>query len=52
MTYDGFDYEAAICDIYPGHGAINSGMLGPIQTRKNFEKYPFDETPKIFWKTY
>ena len=52
MTYDAFDYEAAICDIIPGHGAIMGGMLGPIQTRDDFNKYPFDEIPKIFWETY
>ncbi|TAN35741.1 MAG: hypothetical protein EPN23_10485 [Verrucomicrobia bacterium] len=51
MTYDAFDYEAAICDIFPGHGAILGGM-GPIQTRADFEKYPFDDLPKIFWDTY
>jgi uroporphyrinogen decarboxylase len=52
MTYDAFDYEAAICEIFPGHGAINGGMLGPIQNRDDFNKYPFDELPKIFWETY
>ena len=52
MTYDAFDYEAAICDIIPGHGAIMGGMLGPIQTRDDFNKYPFDEIPKIFWEAY
>lgn len=52
MTYDAFDYEAAICEIFPGHGAILGGMLGPIQTRDDFNKYPFDELPKIFWETY
>lgn len=41
MTYDGFDYEAAICDIFPGHGAILGGR-GPIQNRRDFEDYPFD----------
>lgn len=51
-TYDGFDYEAAICDIFPGHGAIMGGMDGPIQTREDFNKYPFDEIPDIFWHTY
>lgn len=51
MTYDGFDYEAAICDIFPGHGAILSGN-GPIQTRADFEAYPFDDLPRIFWETY
>jgi uroporphyrinogen decarboxylase len=52
MTYDAFDYEAAICDIYPDHGAILGGRPGPIQTRDDFNKYPFDEIPKIFWETY
>ena len=52
MTYDGFAYEAAICEILPGHGAIKGGMLGPIQNRRDFEKYPFDEIPGIFWETY
>lgn len=51
MTYDGFDYEAAICDIFPGHGAILGGN-GPIQSRADFEQYPFDQLPEIFWSTY
>ncbi|MEI6646876.1 MAG: uroporphyrinogen decarboxylase family protein [bacterium] len=51
MTYDGFDYEAAICDIFPCHGAILGGN-GPIQSRADFENYPFDKLPDIFWSTY
>ena len=50
--YDAFDYEAAICDIFPGHGAIMGGMHGPIQTRADFDRYPFDDIPRIFWETY
>jgi uroporphyrinogen decarboxylase len=52
MTYDGFDFEAAICDILPGHGAIMGGMAGPIQTRSDFEKYPWKEIPLIFKEKY
>lgn len=52
MTYDGFDFEAAICDILPGHGAIMGGMAGPIQTREDFEKYPWKDIPLIFRETY
>ena len=52
MTYDGFDFEAAICDILPGHGAIMGGMAGPIQTRDDFEKYPWKEIPSIFKEKY
>jgi len=52
MTYDAFDFEAAICDILPGHGAIMGGMSGPIQTRDDFNKYPWADVPKLFWETY
>lgn len=52
MTYDAFDYEAAICEVFPGHGAIMGGMLGPIQSRQDFEKYPWDEIPEMFWNAY
>jgi len=52
MTYDGFAYEAAICEILPGHGAIKGGMKGPIQNREDFENYPFDDIPGIFWEAY
>jgi uroporphyrinogen-III decarboxylase len=52
MTYDAFDFEAAICDILPGHGAIMGGMLGPIQTREDFDNYPWKDIPKIFQETY
>lgn len=52
MTYDAFDYEASVCDIFPGHGAIFGGKPGPIQNRDDFEKYPFSDIPKIFWAEY
>lgn len=52
MTYDAFDYEAAICDILPGHGAIFGGRPGPIQNRADFEKYPWEEIPLIFKTKY
>ncbi len=51
MTYDAFDYEAAVCEIFPGHGAIFGGA-GPIQTRADFERYPFEALPEMFWRTY
>lgn len=52
MGYDAFDFEAAICDILPGHGAIMGGMAGPVQTREDFEKYPWEDVPRLFWETY
>ncbi len=52
MTYDAFDFEAAICDILPGHGAIMGGKPGPIQTREDFDRYPWEDIPRIFWDAY
>ena len=52
MNYDAFDFEAAICSILPGHGAIMGGMLGPIQTREDFSAYPWEDIPRIFRETY
>lgn len=52
MTYDAFDFEAAICDILPGHGAIMGGMVGPIQSREDFDNYPWKDIPKIFREVY
>lgn len=49
-TYDAFDFEAPICEVFPDHGAIMGGRLGPIQTREDFERYPFDDIPQLFWE--
>jgi len=51
MGYDGFDYEASVCDIFPGHGAILGGD-GPIQDRQDFDAYPFAELEERFWIAY
>jgi len=51
MGYDGFDYEASVCDTFPGHGAILGGE-GPIQTRADFAAYPFGELEERFWARY
>lgn len=51
MTYDTVSYEVCMCDILPGHGAILGGMPGPIQSRKDFEAYPWDKLPDLFWAT-
>ncbi len=52
MTYDTVSFEAGIAEILPGHGAIYGGKAGPIQNRDDFEKYPWDELPQLFWSKY
>jgi uroporphyrinogen decarboxylase len=48
MTYDTVSYEVCITEILPEHGAIMGGK-GPIQSRADFEKYPWDELPGRYW---
>jgi uroporphyrinogen decarboxylase len=48
MTYDVVSFEVCITDILPGRGALSGGKPGPIQTRADFNAYPWDELPDIF----
>lgn len=48
MTYDTISFEVCITDILPGHGAIMGGK-GPIQSRADLERYPWDELQKRYW---
>jgi uroporphyrinogen decarboxylase len=50
MTYDTVSFEVCITSILPDNGAIMGGKPGPIQTRSDFERYPWDELPARFWK--
>ncbi len=50
MTYDTVSYEFNIIDILPDKGAIMGGKPGPIQNRDDFNKFPWDELPKQYWK--
>jgi uroporphyrinogen decarboxylase len=50
MTYDTVSFEVGIAELLPDHGAIFGGRHGPIQNRSDFERYPWDEIPGIFWK--
>lgn len=51
MTYDVVSFEAGTCQALPGNGAIRGGKAGPIQSRADFEAYPWDEVPGIFQRT-
>ena len=52
MTYDTVSFEAGICPCLPDHGAIYGGRPGPILNRKDFEKYPFEKVPNLFWRNW
>ena len=50
MTYDTVSFEICITEILPDHGAIMGGRPGPIQTRSDFERYPWDDLPQLYWQ--
>ena len=50
MTYDTVSFEVCITSILPDGGAIMGGRPGPIQTRADFERYPWAELPARYWK--
>jgi uroporphyrinogen decarboxylase len=51
MTYDTVSFEVTITEILPGGGALLGERPGPIQTRADFERYPWDELPEIYWRS-
>jgi len=49
MTYDTVSYEVCIGEILPGRTAICGGQ-GPIQSRSDFNAYPWNELPLLYWR--
>ena len=52
LGYDTVSFEHCITEILPGGGALGGHKQGVIQTREDFEKYPFDEVPDLYEKTF
>lgn len=50
MTYDVVSFEVTITSILPDGGAIHGGKPGPIQNRSDFERYPWNDLPRLFWE--
>jgi uroporphyrinogen decarboxylase len=49
MTYDVVSYEVCITEILPERGALMGGRPGPIQSRADFERYPWADLPARYW---
>lgn len=49
MTYDTVSYEVCITEILPDSGALMGGRPGPIQTRADFDRYPWDTLSQRYW---
>jgi len=50
QTYDVVSFEVCVADLLPDHGALLGGRPGPIQSRPDFESYPWEELPHEFWR--
>lgn len=46
--YDTVSFEVCVTEILPGGGALAGEQAGPIQTRSDFERYPWKDIPRIF----
>lgn len=49
LTYDTVSFEVCITEILPDRGAIMGGRPGPIQTRADFDRYPWRELADRYW---
>lgn len=52
MGYDTVTFERCIGPVMPGSGALGNHMPGVIKCREDFEKYPWDEIPELYFKAY
>lgn len=51
MTYDTVSFEVCVTEMLPERGAIMGGRPGPIQNRRDFESYPWEKLPELYWQT-
>ncbi|MDF1514528.1 MAG: uroporphyrinogen decarboxylase family protein [Anaerolineae bacterium] len=49
MTYDTVSFEVCITEILPDSGALLGGRPGPIQSRADFDRYPWDALASYYW---
>lgn len=52
MGYDTFSFECPICHIMPHGGLLGGHGESVIKSYLDFEKYPWDDIPEIFFSTF
>lgn len=52
MGYDAVTFEGCITEILPGGGALGKHCKGIIQTREDFDKYPWDKLCDIYFDAF
>lgn len=52
MGYDTASFEGCVTEILPGGGALGRHEPGCIETREDFEKYPWDALPDLYFDRF
>jgi uroporphyrinogen decarboxylase len=52
MGYDTVSWECCAGSVMPGSGSLGGHKEGEIQNRKDFDKYPWNSIPDIFFDRY
>ncbi|MDR3147090.1 MAG: hypothetical protein LBU00_01780, partial [Treponema sp.] len=52
MGYDTVSWECTTGAVMPGSGALGRHQAGVIKTRNDFDGYPWDEIPDIYFERY
>lgn len=52
MGYDTASFECCITEMLPGGGALGRHVDGAIKTREDFNKYPWDSLPEMFFERF
>ncbi len=52
MGYDTVSFECSSRSVFPGGGALDGHKKGIIQTREDFEKYPWDSLEERYFERY
>ena len=48
--YDTVSFEVCVNGILPDGGALMGERPGPIRNRADFERYPWEDLPRLFWE--
>lgn len=52
LGYDTVSFEGTIASVMPGSGSLYGHKEGVIQNREDFDRYPWDEIPDLFFARY
>jgi uroporphyrinogen decarboxylase len=52
MGYDAVSWECCVGPVMPGSGSLGGHKEGVIQNRKDFDEYPWDSIPDLYFEHY